>query len=90
MFDVRCLSFAVEFLSWCGSPVVRPFMVNPNYNVAPRAAVASRRILPFESKTAGGNLRRQPSVAAPRQRVSSPSLAVLLAFFGALRSSVLP
>ena len=57
--------------------------MNPNYRVAPNAAVASRSISPFRLKAAAGSLRRLPAMTAPRQLVTSPSLAVLLAFFGA-------
>ena len=57
--------------------------MNPNYRVAPNAAAASRSISPFRLKAAAGSLRRLPAVTAPRQLVTSPSLAVLLAFFGA-------
>jgi len=58
--------------------------MNPIYRVAPNAPAAGRRFLPFGSKAAIGSLRQLPLAAAaiPRQRTTSPSLALLLAFLG--------
>jgi hypothetical protein len=57
--------------------------VNPNYNVAPRAAVVGHRLSPFRLMATVGSLRRLPSSATSHARVTSPSLALLLAYLGA-------
>lgn len=59
------------------------FGVNLNYRPVRSVTLASLRFSPFRLNAAAGSGFRSPSIKVPRELVTFPSLAILLAYFGA-------